>query len=197
MFDTFDAVLADLTQRLTHAAKNRRSPMHTPVVATSDVDARVMVLREFDADAWTLRFHTDARAPKVTTIATDPRMVVLLYDAPSKIQIRVRGIGEVLTDDPVTDSAWASSANFARRCYLGEGPGCISDTPSSGLPPEFEGVEPTAEEVEPGRPNFAVLRITLQELDWFYLAHTGHVRAQFTRSAEEGDIGWQGRWVTP
>lgn len=193
MFDDLDEVRSDLARRLTRAAKDRRSPMHVPAVVTSDVDARTMVLRAFDPQEWTLRFHTDTRAPKVDAIKADPRMAVLFYDKGAKIQIRVRGTGEVLEEDALTDAAWANSANFARRCYLGDGPGAVSDAPTSGLPTQFEGVEPTEDEVAPGRPNFAVLRITLDALDWFYLAHTGHVRAQFVRHGED----WEGRWVAP
>lgn len=167
--------------------------MHVPAVVTSDVDARGMVLRAFDSAAWTLRFHTDTRAPKVAAIAADPRMAVLFYDKGAKLQIRVRGTGEVLSSDPVTDAAWANGSNFARRCYLGDGPGALSDAPTSGLPPEMEGTEPTDAQLEPARENFAVMRVTLTELDWLYLAHTGHVRAQFTRESDD----WQGRWVSP
>lgn len=194
MFDILDNVRGDLANRLIRAAKDRRSPMHVPAVVTSDVDVRAMVLREFDSGLWALRFHTDTRAPKVAAVADDSRMAVLFYDKGAKIQIRARGIGEVLTDHPLTDSAWANGSNFARRCYLGDGPGAISGAPTSGLPDEFEGVEPSDEQLVPARDNFAVLRVTLTRLDWLYLAHTGHVRAQFERG-ETGD--WQGRWVSP
>lgn len=194
MFDTLDNVRSDLTNRLIRAAKDRRSPMHVPAVVTSDVDARAMVLRDFDRETWALRFHTDTRAPKVAAIAGDPRMAVLFYDKGAKVQIRARGTGEVLTDHPVTDSAWADGSNFARRCYLGDGPGAVSGAPTSGLPDEFEGVEPSDEQLLPARANFAVLRVALTRLDWLYLAHTGHVRAQFERG--EGDV-WNGRWVSP
>lgn len=194
MFDQLDEVRTDLTNRLIRAARDRKSPMHVPAVVTSDVDARGMVLREFDASAWTLRFHTDTRAPKVVAIEADPRVAVLFYDKGAKIQIRVRGTAEILRDAPVTDTAWDNGSNFARRCYMGGGPGAASDGPTSGLPAELEGVEPTDEQLVPARDNFAVLRITLNELDWLYLAHTGHVRAQFDRSVE-GD--WEGRWVAP
>ena len=153
-----------------------------------------MVLREFDASAWTLRFHTDTRAPKVAAIKADPRVAVLFYDKGAKIQIRVRGTAEILRDAPVTDTAWAGGSNFARRCYLGDGPGAQSVLPTSGLPDEFEGHEPTDEQLLPARANFAVLKVELAELDWLYLAHTGHVRAQFTKD-DGGD--WQGRWVSP
>ena len=77
---------------------------------------------------------------------------------------------------------------------MGDGPGTLSEAPTSGLPPELEGTEPTDEQLEPARANFAVLRVTLTEIDWLYLAHTGHVRAQFSRG---DDSEWQGRWVSP
>lgn len=194
MFETLEDVQRDAATRLIRAAHDRRSPMHVPAVVTSDVDARSMVLRAFDNAAWTLRFHTDTRAPKVAAISADPRMAVLFYDKGAKVQIRVRGTGEVLVDDPLADAAWEQSANFARRCYLGEGPGAASEVPTSGLPPEFEGTEPSDDQLVPARAHFAVLRVTLVSLDWFYLAHTGHLRAQFDRAA---DGEWQGRWVSP
>jgi 3-hydroxyisobutyrate dehydrogenase len=195
MFETLDDVRQDCTNRLIRAARDRKSPMHTPVIVTGDVDARVMVLRAFDAGAWTLRLHTDARAPKAKVIAADPRVAVLFYDKGAKIQIRVRGTGQILTEGPEVDAAWDAGTNFARRCYLGEGPGASSEGPTSGLPPEFEGVEPDDAQLVPARENFALLRITITSADWLYLAHTGHVRAQFSR-ADEGSE-WTGRWVAP
>lgn len=193
MFDSLDDVKRDWVGRLARAAKDRKSPMHVPAVVTSDVDARGMVLREFDSTACTLRFHTDTRAPKVAAIEADPRMAVLFYDKASKIQIRVRGTGQILRDAPITQQAWDNGSNFARRCYLGEGPGAQSDEPTSGLPSDLEGIEPSDEQLIPARDNFAVLLITITEVDWLYLAHTGHVRALFERSSDE----WSGRWISP
>lgn len=193
MFETLEEVKRDLTQRLVRAARDRRSPMHVPAVVTSDVDARGMVLREFNSAAWTLRFHTDTRSPKVAAIEADPRMAVLFYDKGAKVQIRVRGTGAILRNDEITEAAWANGSNFARRCYLGDGPGALSDAPTSGLPGDLEGVEPSDEQLLPARDNFAVLLVELNELDWLYLAHTGHVRAQFKRDGS----GWSGHWVSP
>lgn len=195
MFDTLEACLTDCRDRLIRAPRDRKSPLHTPVIVTADVDARVMVLRAFDAQSWRLRLHTDTRAPKAQVIAADPRMAVLFYDKGAKIQIRARGTGEIVREGAEIDAAWAASTRFARRCYLGEGPGAASDTPTSGLPPEFEGVEPDDTQLVPARENFALLRITLDALDWLYLAHTGHVRAQFTRAGQ--GAAWEGRWVSP
>ena len=193
MFDSLDAIRQDCANRLIRAAHDRRNPIHTPVVVTADVDARVMVLRAFDSTRFSLRFHTDTRAPKAQAIAADPRMAVLGYDKAAKIQLRLRGLGRIEADGPAADAAWAASTNFARRCYLGEGPGTHSETPSSGLPAAFEGAEPDDHQLVPARANFAVLLIELVAIDWLYLAHTGHQRAQFTRAGD----GWEGRWVTP
>jgi len=194
MFDQLDDVFSDLTNRLVRAARDRKSPMHSPAVISGDVDARIMVLRAFDSSGFTLRFHTDTRAPKAVAFSADPRAAVLFYDKGAKVQIRARGRARVLADAPVTDEAWANGTNFARRCYLGDGPGTPSGTPTSGLPSAFEGVEPSDEKLAEARPNFAVLMIEIASLDWLYLAHTGHVRAAFERDT---DGAWQGRWLTP
>jgi general stress protein 26 len=193
MFETLDEIRNDCANRLIRAARDRKSPMHTPVIVTADVDARVMVLRAFDVASHTLRLHTDTRAPKAAAIAADPRVAAVFYDKGAKIQIRVRGRARIEAHGPVADAAWAASTNFARRCYLGEGPGAASDVPTSGLPPEFEGVEPDDGQLIPARENFAVLLIDVDTMDWLYLAHTGHIRAQFTRA----DGAWEGRWVAP
>ncbi|MEP2234476.1 MAG: pyridoxamine 5'-phosphate oxidase family protein [Alteripontixanthobacter sp.] len=192
MLETLDQVRADIASRLAYAADKRKSPMHTPVVATADADARVMVLRDFSLADWTLRFHTDTRAGKVAVIERDPAMGVLFYDKEAKLQIPCRGTGRIERSGPLADSAWAESDNFARRCYLGEGPGAVSDGPTSGLPPAFEGVEPTDTEIAPARRNFAVLLMRIETADWFHLAHTGHRRAVFHLAA-----GGEGRWVSP
>ena len=42
MFDSLDKVRADAQARLERAARDRRSPMHTPVIATGDADARIV-----------------------------------------------------------------------------------------------------------------------------------------------------------
>ena len=189
MFDSLETIRADAQARLTRAARDRRAPMHTPVVATGDADARVMVLRAFDP--WTLRFHTDHRAPKVRVMEEDPRVGILLYDKAEKVQIRVRGQARIERNGAVAQAAWEAGNNFARRCYLGDAPGTVAQAASSGLPSRFEGPEPTDDDLVPARAHFAVLLVELTHLDWFHLAHDGHSRAQF--DLVEGTA----QWVTP
>ena len=189
MYATLEQVRADIEKRLRSAASGRKSPMHTPVVVTADADARIMVLRDFDADSWTLRFHTDVRSAKVAAIGEGAPMAVLAYDPEAKVQIRLRGRGRIESDTPLADRAWAASSNFARRCYLGASPGEPREEPSSGLPDWAEGEEPSDEQLVPARANFAVLLVEVTEADWYWLSHEGHRRA-LVRPDEA-------RWITP
>jgi len=121
---------------------------------------------------------------------------VLAFDPEIKIQLRLRGAARIETSGPVADAAWAAASEYARRCYLAVGaPGSPADRPGSGLPVEVEGIRPSEEQLLPARENFAVLLIEPLSLDWLYLAHDGHRRAQFTRQAPGQD--WQGTWVIP
>ena len=189
MLDTIDQIRADVVRRLRAGASDRKSGMHTGVVATADADARVMVLRDFDNGNWTLRFHTDARAPKVDTIGKGAPIGVLFYDREAKLQIRCRGTGRIEREGPIAEAAWAESTEFARRCYVGEAPGAPANGPTSGLPEWIEGVNPSPEQVAPARPNFAVLLVSVAEADWFHLSNDGHRRAIVTQDG--------GRWVAP
>ncbi|RJY08283.1 pyridoxamine 5'-phosphate oxidase family protein [Aurantiacibacter aquimixticola] len=191
MTQSLSDIRADIARQLAEGAASRRSACHTPVVGTADADMRVMVLRAFDPDSWTLRFHTDARSPKAQLIGEGAPAGVLFYDREAKVQMRCRGEGRIATQGETVDAAWAASTNFARRCYLGAEPGAISDTPTSGLPDWAEGVQPTEEQVAPAREHFALLLVTLREVDWLYLSNEGHRRAVLQVPAGEA------RWVTP
>lgn len=198
--DDLDAVLADVWQRLGRAAKDRRAAMHTPVVATiasgGIPSQRVMVLRAFDRASTTLRFHTDARAAKVDQIGDGGAVSVLGYDPGAKRQFRLTGIARIETATSATDEAWSEATLFAKRCYLADpAPGTVSGAPVSGLPEDIEGRKPEDEdEVAPGRANFALLMAEIDTIEFLHLAHTGHRRALFRKTAEGL---WQGEWLVP
>lgn len=198
--DDLDAVLADVWQRLGRASKDRRSAMHSPVVATLDANGRpsqrVMVLRAFDRTSATLRFHTDSRAAKADQVGDGSPVSILTYDASAKRQFRLSGIAHIERTTPAADRAWAEATLFAKRCYLASpAPGTISALPVSGLAHDLEGRMPESEaEVAPGRVNFALLMARIDSIEFLYLAHSGHRRALFQRSP----LGeWTGQWLVP
>jgi hypothetical protein len=189
-------VLGEVAVLLQQGAGDRRSAFHTPVVATSDADARIMVLRQFDAAAWLLRFHTDARSTKCAVIAAQPQIGLVFYDPAARVQIRARGQARIVSDGPKVDAAWDASSAFARRCYLAEAaPGAVVPVAVSGLPPEAEGVRPSEAMLVPARRNFALMLVELDRIDWLHLAHDGHRRAQLARSG--ADMDWLGLWGVP
>ena len=155
-----------------------------------------MVLRAVDWAARTMRIHTDRRSPKCAALVDHDAMSVLGYHVAEKVQMRLSGRGEVITDGPLFESAWQESTLFARRCYLTLGaPGSESQAPTSGLPTAIEGVQPTEEDIGPARNNFAVLLFKFEAIDWLYLANSGHRRAYF-----EWDVAseqWLAQWRIP
>jgi len=193
-------VEADIWKRLRRGAADWRHVMHCPVVGSLDPDGlpsqRVMVLRECDPSARLLRFHTDSRAGKVDAIGDGAPVSLLFYDPKAKIQIRAQGHGAIETEGERVDAAWRASTLFARRCYTADpAPGSIIAEPLSGLPPELEGVEPSEAEAAPGRANFALLMVTLERFEWFYLSHLGHRRAALCWASNLAS--WQGNWLIP
>jgi pyridoxamine 5'-phosphate oxidase len=196
--DDLDAILIDSWERLTSGAKDRRSAFHTPVVASVDhcdvPHQRVMVMRAASSESRQLRFHTDVRTPKVQQIGDGGAISVLGYDAAAKIQIRVLGTGRLETQSEVAEHAWDSSSPSSRRCYLAPiAPSSISATPTSGLPSHVEDRVPSFDETLAGRSHFAVLLVTLNRIEWLYLASNGHRRAAF----DWRDDRWHGQWLVP
>ena len=183
---TPEIVIQDIRDCLIRGANSRKSPMHSPVLVTADAQARVLVLRDFDQEAMILRFHTDARSPKVATIAANPAVTILAYDPDAKVQLRIGGTARIERSSEAAQAAWEASNNFARRCYLAEAaPGSLSNIPVSGLPQWADGVLPSDDQIAPARENFAILLVTICEVDWLYLAHGGHRRAQMILNEEE------------
>jgi hypothetical protein len=186
-----------LTER---GASQRKSPAHTPVVATLDAKGRptqrIMILREADWIEYRLRFHTDSRSAKIGELDQCRDASVLFYDPDAKIQLRLSGTADVEVDTELADHGWSRSTLFARRCYLAESaPGEISSVPSSGLPPMFEGIQPSEAQVADGRGNFAILLFRFDQIEWLYLANSGHRRARWSRDPQSGL--WTGNWLIP
>ena len=205
MSDALPAYYDDLAGSLSRSwalieegAADRHSPCHTPTIASRDRSGapsmRVMVMREAQRADRRLRFHTDSRADKVDELQEDARTGILLYDADAKIQLRLHGHSEIETHSAAADKAWDKADNYARRCYLAEpAPGTMVPQPTSGLRAELEGVKPTDEQLAPARPNFSILRVTIERIEYLYLAHQGHRRARFDWTGDR----WEGQWLVP
>jgi pyridoxamine 5'-phosphate oxidase len=186
--------LAHAWRLLERGTADRRSPFHTPTVATVAADgspeARTVVLRKVVAPERTVRFHTDTRSGKVAALATNPRLALHGYDPASKIQIRLSGNAHVHRGDEIARFAWGQSKSMSLMCYRQAlAPGAKVEAP-------LKAPGTTAETYGPddGFENFAAIVLQVTTLDWLYLASGGHQRARFTWDAR-GQLAHT--WVAP
>lgn len=181
MFDTVWCLLEA-------AVVDPASALRWPVVATVSADgpsARLMVLRSADRVAGTLAFYTDQRAAKVAELTDDPRIAITGYDPASRLQLRLYGTATLLTGSPVS-KRWHAIGDSERQAYATTlPPGSRLDAPGSGLPVEAALWDCKA--------NFAVLEVSVIQLEWLLLAASGHRRARH----EYRDNRWSGSWLVP
>lgn len=186
--DDLAATRAEAFALLARGVADRRSPFHTPTLATIGLDgaprARTLVLRGFDAPTRTLRLHSDARSGKQAELMHDPRACLHLYDPGHQVQIRLEGQATLHRDDALADAAWEASRPFSRLCY--------GITPAPGTPvPE---PPPAPSEVAGGRAHFMALRLAFTRMEWLWLAAAGHRRARFTWDAAGRE---EATWLVP
>lgn len=187
-----DGSLAECWRLLARGVVDRRSPMHHPTIGTTGPDGaprlRTVILRGVDTAQRELRFHTDQRSPKVVELRGCPRIALHAYDPGGKIQIRVEGTASLHTDDAVADLAWQKSRAMSRVVY--------SAQPAPGTAIAEPGAFTLAAEdaSEEGRAHFTLVRIAVANLEWLYLAHSGHRRARFEFSPDRGVMA---QWLAP
>jgi len=166
---------------LTNAVKDRSSEFRTPVFICGndqDLDGRVVVLRKVDQKNNIIQYHSDIRSSKIEKIKKNPNCSILFYGKEEKIQLRIKVICEVNYNNEISKESWKNTGHISRKCYLvTNGPGTISDKPTSGLDNKFDNFSFTKEESEVGYKNFCVIRCKIKSIEWLYLAAKGHRRA--------------------
>ena len=174
---------------LEDAARNRHSPMHTPVLVSVGKDrtarARTVVLRDTVRTTRELRIHTDSRSAKVEELHLQPACQVLAYHPVQKIQIRLDATVSIHQENDVAREIWEQMPLSSRRCYLAqEAPGSRASKPTSGLPTDLENRVPSTAESQPGFCYFAAIIVKVEQLEWLYLAAQGPRQAKFDWAAD-------------
>ena len=166
---------------LTEAVKNRGSEFRTPIFICgndTDIDGRVVVLRKADQKNNFIQFHSDIRSSKIEKIKKNPNCSVLFYGKKEKIQLRLKTECEVNFNNEITKESWKKTGHVSRKCYLvTNGPGTVSEKPTSGLNGKFDNFDFTKEESEEGYKNFSVIKCKIKSIEWLYLAAKGHRRS--------------------
>jgi pyridoxamine 5'-phosphate oxidase len=195
-----EELLSKIFAMLIRGTADRKSPLHTPTVATIGADGspqtRIVVFRKFLHEERKLIFHTDLRSPKIAELCADKRISWLFYHAGEKLQFRVSGEATIHADenDALKLKQWQATWAFGRRCYMGAAPSRVAQQATSGMSPELETREPTIEESEIGFPNFAVVSTQIISIDCLELYAKGHRRSLF-KWTENGEL--ETNWLTP
>ena len=181
---TLAEIEKDCWLRLLNGSLRSKDPFHNPVVANvsgSIPVTRTVVLRKVITADKKLFLHTDIRSKKWIDLKQNENTSWLFYDASARLQIRAGGKSTLHHDDAIADAAWQNTPAASRKIYMGEqSPSQKSEVPTSGLPEAFLKTNPTLEESEVGRKNFAVVCTNVNWLEWLWLNSGGHKRAQFT-----------------
>jgi pyridoxamine 5'-phosphate oxidase len=195
-YDDLQGSLAHAWALLVRGVGDRHSPFHTPTIANVGADTkniesiaiRTVVLRAASPVDWTLRFHTDRRSDKAPSLQASPRVAAHFYDAPRKVQLRLQGRAVLHLDDAIADAAWQKSSTNSRACY-GQpvGSGHAIDAP-------LDAWQSGALDAAAARANFAAVIITVDRMEWLYLAAHGHRRALFQRNV---DTTITSQWLAP
>ncbi|MEL7049917.1 MAG: pyridoxamine 5'-phosphate oxidase family protein, partial [Pseudomonadota bacterium] len=89
-YNDLDLTLSQIWRRLERGVADRRSPFHTPTVATMRradglPNLRTVVLRACEHQDRQLTFHTDARSEKCRELRANPAIALHVYDPQAKI----------------------------------------------------------------------------------------------------------------
>ena len=171
---------------LERGVKDRRSPFHTPALATvasnGSPEIRTVVLRACESRVRCLRFNTDARSAKIEEIQLQPLAALHFYDSRLKIQLRVRAKLERLKDQAY-HAAWNNTRPMSRECYQ------VTQVPGSPLPAPADVVFDAAA-TNDGADHFAPVMAHVRQIEWLYLAARGHRRALFDFTGPQPRHSW-------
>ena len=188
-------IFEDIKRNLTRGVKDRKHTFHTPVFCNVDnensIESRVVVLRQFDSPNMILNFHTDFRSPKILGLQQNNNSLLVFYDHKLKIQLRIKTTSTINNQNKVTQEMWEQTKLFSRKCYLTEkAPSSSTNLPEDGIDQSLGGREPTIEESERGYKNFTVVQNQIQQIDWLYLAASGHRRLKIILEKQIPSFQW-------
>lgn len=181
-------------QELARAVQDRHHEWRTPVLATAQMggapDARMVVLREVDADLARLSIYTDSRSNKVSELANRSDALLVFWSKRLSWQLRVRVSVRVHVAGPLVDAAWervrqtAAADDYLSHNAPGSAISSVANAPTAST-----SLAATQSSNPTDRHHLAVLEAQVQEIDWLELTRSGHRRARLRADT------WD--WLTP
>ena len=194
-YEDFSEIKKKIWLMLEDAVSNRNSQFRIPTFIcgfNSDINGRIVVLRKVDKQNNLVQFHSDIRSDKIEILKKNSSSAMLFYDKEEKIQVRLKIECIINHENNITNESWEKTQHISRKCYLVDnGPGTVSDIPTSGLKPELDNFDYTKEQSEEGYKNFTVIQCKIKIMEWLYLAAKGHRRARFDLESKKDN------WLVP
>jgi general stress protein 26 len=167
-------------QELCAAVTVRRHGFHTFTLATVDAhgfpQARTMVLQGADPVRRSLRFHCDARSPKVAEFRADSPVCALFYGTKEKLQVRAYGSVTIHRNDPVSEETWNAMQPMSREVYRTPFAPSRMSVASEQAPELLSLAE--------AYHNLVVCELILSSLESLSLSSEGHERIRFDLPAD-------------
>jgi hypothetical protein len=170
--DQLNQFLEQARGELIRAVHYRKHPFRYLTLATSDgimPDARMVVLRDFDALNMTLNIFTDRRSNKIQQLFNNPNAIALFWHPRKRLQVKV-GISMSQMGEQESQAYFKQLPTKARESYnTKDAPGTRTSTyeDSIRLKSDF-----TAED-------FVVLQGEIYEMECLQLGSDHHHRASF------------------
>ena len=188
-------IFEDIKKNLIRGVKDRKHTFHTPVFCNigdqKAIESRVVVLREFDSNNMILNFHTDFRSPKIADLIKNNNSLFVFYDQKLKVQLRIKTISSINNQNIITEKMWERTKLVSRKCYpTQKPPSSVTSLPEDGIDDNLKGKEPTLEESEKGYKNFTVVQNKIYQIDWLYLAASGHRRLKIILTNSAPSFHW-------
>lgn len=197
-FDTAEKMLRGCWNLLYRATRSGRQAFRTPVIGTLDAARRqaalrTVILRQAFPQDRELAFYSDSRSEKIAQLRASPRVSCHFYDAKRQLQVRARGSAIIHIGDEQAREHWRDISLEGRKNYASvDPPATPAGEATRGLP-EFWRDDMPLERTEYAFDRFAVVRITVDEMDCLLLHPEGHQRSIFQWEPAAGE--WRGGWV--
>ncbi len=171
-------------KKLVNGSVKKKNGFRTMCVGTVDENnlssLRIVVNRKVNEQAKIINFHTDNRSRKYVHLEKDNRLSLLFYDARQKVQIVIKAIVTIHTNDALSIDRWKATSAQARLGYMTiDAPSTKCNKPTLGYDERFSEVKPTVEESDAFSKNFSVVACQVYELEFLYLDFSGNRKAHF------------------
>lgn len=149
---------------------------------TNSPRQRTVVLRDFSREK-IFTVYTDSRSDKVSEILENDTVSLLFYDDKIKLQLRVSGSASIVKAGEEYKRNWDSRGSKSPHSY------------TSVIPPGTEITSPQ-EAFEwhlEGTPNFCLINIEAERMEFLQLDGVRHIRGEKIISVEDEKV----RWIAP